>query len=200
MTSICSFRSARSLSHSSLFLSISACSSSTRSLNLPHCRDMVSCKRPQLGLPSVHFFHCVEAGGSSFTGSGFGVSPAFAALVVVDAVVVGSCSSPASTCKRAVALPPAPKAKPRAMLMACLAPGVMILFAFACTFGSAKFSSKPACVLQTRIGAEALPPPRACCKKKEPSLHFVKSMMKSNTAKSFLLIVISASFSALIFS
>merc|ERR1719262_1233031 len=93
MITSCSLRFAAMASHSSLSLPISYLSSSTRSRKMPHCRDMVSCRRPQLGLPLVHFFHWPPAGGSSFTGSWGTVKVGTTTVVVLMEDVSCCCCS-----------------------------------------------------------------------------------------------------------
>mmetsp|Transcript_103531 Transcript_103531/g.278291 ORF Transcript_103531/g.278291 Transcript_103531/m.278291 type:complete len:355 (+) Transcript_103531:1062-2126(+) len=69
----CSFRLSRSWMYSSLLRSIKVVSSSTRSLNLPHCSAIVSWRKPQSTLWGVlHFFHWLSEGGSFDTGTGGG--------------------------------------------------------------------------------------------------------------------------------
>mmetsp|Transcript_49509 Transcript_49509/g.137492 ORF Transcript_49509/g.137492 Transcript_49509/m.137492 type:complete len:210 (+) Transcript_49509:286-915(+) len=185
ITSSCSFKSSFNAFHASLFRSISASSSSTRSLNFPHCNDMVSCRRPQFTFPSVHFFHCIDCGGDSLTGVGFGVTPDCTRLP----------STEVASSANASALIFEAKPRPNAESKAFLTPGVIICSTFAWVATSSNVNSKPWSLLQTCTGAELLLDTDDCNRRVVP-LHFVMSMMKLKTARSFFFTVKSCWFAA----
>mmetsp|Transcript_132579 Transcript_132579/g.369624 ORF Transcript_132579/g.369624 Transcript_132579/m.369624 type:complete len:460 (-) Transcript_132579:174-1553(-) len=217
ITLSCSLRLFVSFLYSSAFLSMMAWSSSRRSRKPLHCSDMVSCKRPQFGLPSVHFFHCPSAGAST-TGSGSGVTMGIIG-VVDDTFGSLRCSNRSAVPRGACVC-----AMPKASRMASRAVGVSIFSSFACARASPKRSSRPELVLQTLRSGSL--PCRGCCCGRLPgaapsckpkrgagvaaasgvssagaassSLHLVRARMKSKTARSFFRTVIVASFSSLV--
>mmetsp|Transcript_132576 Transcript_132576/g.369615 ORF Transcript_132576/g.369615 Transcript_132576/m.369615 type:complete len:315 (-) Transcript_132576:529-1473(-) len=199
ITEICSLRLASCFLNSSWFFCIMASSSSTKSLNFPHCDAMVSCRSPQLGSP-VHFFHCPSSAGFSTTGDVGTGTVGNAGSVGAEEVGTGSSLAlPACRtccCSSRSAAPPGAcsSAWPRASRRAVRASGDIILSTLACTRASPNCRARPELVLQTLTGGG----PGAPSCRNSPSLHLVSFRMKSKTAKSFLLMVRSAWFTPLV--
>mmetsp|Transcript_119276 Transcript_119276/g.385109 ORF Transcript_119276/g.385109 Transcript_119276/m.385109 type:complete len:220 (+) Transcript_119276:727-1386(+) len=163
------FRFLAASSCSCLFSSICAASSSTESLNFPHSRDMRSWRRPQLGLPSVHFFHWPPSAGPSCTGDTAAAKVGTAVVVVLLSSGCFSCNNATLSC-----------IWPRTCCKAFFASGVIIRSILLCNFWSSKRNSNPSELLQIFGLGLAWP----ICSKVMSS-HAVSPRMKSNTTRSF---------------
>mmetsp|Transcript_116651 Transcript_116651/g.232579 ORF Transcript_116651/g.232579 Transcript_116651/m.232579 type:complete len:237 (-) Transcript_116651:536-1246(-) len=177
MTVISSLMFLLVVSNNSWFWFISAVSSSKLSRNFPHSKLMRSCRSPQFGVPSTHFFHCPLGWGSSETGTTAAAKVGNAVVVSVLVVSARDWISPRGPCTC-----------PRASRRARLASGVINRSICDCRLGFLKFKEGPVsdwhtCTLGSPI-----------CTKLE-SLHAVACKMKSNTARSFLRIFMMRAFS-----
>mmetsp|Transcript_84547 Transcript_84547/g.266891 ORF Transcript_84547/g.266891 Transcript_84547/m.266891 type:complete len:261 (-) Transcript_84547:542-1324(-) len=167
-----------SSSKACLFLRMVSVSSSTWSRNLPHSRDIRSCRSPQFASP-VHFLHCPSGWGSSCTGM---TSTANCNEVVVVVVFATRPRRPPS-CAR----PRGPLTWPRASRRASRASGVNLRSTSICSFGLLKSKVRPSFVLQTltRGWAASAPFPRSWKRLVWPGWQAVRLRMKSKTARSF---------------